>query len=197
MREAKDYALQRAKIKALADEFGTTVSMTSSSFAKETSSESIDKFVQVAEYEVNGEWIETVGKPDITVIPQDDGFLITAKVKGKAREIKRAKVELMAKVLCNGTDDKFETDRFNTNDQLYLSFQSPTDGYCLESKEYNQLYIIFSPNPLTKTIDRSTTELMPRETTVENFRKWLARCRRNDLDMAVEVKNIVIKGHEK
>ena len=66
-----------------------------------------------------------------------------------------------------------------------------------ESKEYNQLYIIFSPNPLTKTIDRSTTELMPRETTVENFRKWLARCRRNDLDMAVEVKNIVIKGHEK
>jgi len=250
LREAKDYALQRAKIKALADEFGTTVSMTNSSFAKETSSESIDKFVQVAEYEVNGEWIETVGKPDITVIPQDDGFLITAKVKGKAREIKRAKVEFMAKVLCNGTDDKFETDRFNTNDQLYLSFQSPTDGYCLvylidesqkaycllpyrqqttgnfpvkanrryvffspkdadrsiaslvdeyilnsqESKEYNQLYIIFSPNPLTKTIDRSTTELMPRETTVENFRKWLARCRRNDLDMAVEVKNIVIKG---
>ena len=95
MREAKDYALQRAKIKALADEFGTTVSMTNSSFAKETSSESIDKFVQVAEYEVNGEWIETVGKPDITVIPQDDGFLITAKVKGKAREIKRAKVEFM------------------------------------------------------------------------------------------------------
>lgn len=54
LREAKDYALQRAKIKALADEFGTTVSMTNSSFAKETSSESIDKFVQVAEYEVNG-----------------------------------------------------------------------------------------------------------------------------------------------
>lgn len=89
LREAKHYALQRAKIKALADEFGTTVSMTNSSFAKETSSESIDKFVQVAEYEVNGEWIETVGKPDITVIPQDDGFLITAKVKGKAREIKK------------------------------------------------------------------------------------------------------------
>ena len=80
------------------------------------------------------------------------------------------------------------------------SIASLVDEYILnsqESKEYNQLYIIFSPNPLTKTIDRSTTELMPRETTVENFRKWLARCRRNDLDMAVEVKNIVIKGHEK
>ena len=77
------------------------------------------------------------------------------------------------------------------------SIASLVDEYILnsqESKEYNQLYIIFSPNPLTKTIDRSTTELMPRETTVENFRKWLARCRRNDLDMAVEVKNIVIKG---
>ena len=46
LREAKDYALQRAKIKALADEFGTTVSMTNSSFAKETSSKQ-ERFVEL------------------------------------------------------------------------------------------------------------------------------------------------------
>ncbi len=38
-------------------------------------------------------------------------------------------IDFKAKILCNGIDDKFENNRFKNGDDLYLSFQSPVNGY--------------------------------------------------------------------
>ena len=56
-------------------------------------------------------------------------IIVSVKVKGKAREIVSAGIDFQAKVLRNGTEDKFESDQFRSGDDLYLSFQSPVSGY--------------------------------------------------------------------
>ena len=56
-------------------------------------------------------------------------LVVSVKVKGKAREIVSAGIDFQAKVLRNGTEDKYESDQFRSGDDLYLSFTSPVSGY--------------------------------------------------------------------
>jgi hypothetical protein len=56
-------------------------------------------------------------------------LVVTAKVKGKAREILSAGVDFTSKILRNGKEDKFESEDFNNGDDLYLAFQTPAKGY--------------------------------------------------------------------
>lgn len=173
---------------------------------------------------------------------------VTVRVKGVIREIVNAAVDFQACVLCNGTEDRFEQDRFRNGDDLYLSFQSPVDGYltvylldaegtaycllpyrgdtggrvavkgnrryvffsvddvpagergmvdeyvmtCGNREELNQIYVIFSPQLFTKAVDYAGEGLQPRELPYEEFQRWLFDCRKQDREMRVEVKNIVI-----
>lgn len=173
---------------------------------------------------------------------------VTVRVKGVIREIVNAAVDFQACVLCNGTEDRFERDVFRDGDDLYLSFQSPVDGYltvylldaegtaycllpyrgdtggrvavkgnrryvffsmddvpageqgmvdeyvmtCGNGKELNQIYVIFSPQLFTKAVDYAGEGLQPRELPYEEFQRWLFDCRKQDREMRVEVKNIVI-----
>ena len=57
--------------------------------------------------------------------------MLTIKVTivGKAREIKNANIDFEAKLLRNGTEEKFESDEFRNGDDLYLYFKSPINGY--------------------------------------------------------------------
>lgn len=246
--EAKAQALHQAKVKALADKFGTTISQVNSSYEKEKNGKLTDKFLSLSEDEVRGEWIETLGTPAYKLEMTDNALLVTVKVKGRARAIKHAAVNLSVKTLRNGTDDAFETTEFKDGDDIYLSFQSPINGYCLaylvdeaqtaycllpyrnqttgsfpvkankhyvffseekatdispqivdayrlsavDEREFNRLYVIFSPNEFAKAIDKSSSDLLPRETTFEAFQKWLSHCRKADEKMTVVVKNLVI-----
>ena len=54
---------------------------------------------------------------------------VKCKVKGLAREIITASIDVKAYVLRNGTDDKYESDLFKVGDDLFLSFTSPVSGY--------------------------------------------------------------------
>ena len=56
-------------------------------------------------------------------------LVIKVGVKGRAREILSAKVNVRAHILRNATDDKYESDTFYDGDDLYLSFVSPVSGY--------------------------------------------------------------------
>lgn len=246
--EAKAQALHQAKVKALADKFGTTISQVNSLYEKEKNGKLTDKFLSLSEDEVRGEWIETLGTPAYKLEMTDNALLVTVKVKGRARAIKHAAVNLSVKTLRNGTDDAFETTEFKDGDDIYLSFQSPINGYCLaylvdeaqtaycllpyrnqttgsfpvkankhyvffseekatdispqivdaytlsavDEREFNRLYVIFSPNEFAKAIDKSSSDLLPRETTFEAFQKWLSHCRKADEKMTVVVKNLVI-----
>lgn len=128
--EAERIALERAKLQAIADKFGTIVSQSNFTAINNTNGISEVDFFSLGGSEVKGEWIETLGEPDIVRSFGEDGSLIVhVTVKGRIREITNARVDFQAKVLCNGTDLKFERTNFRSGDDLYLYFKSPTDGY--------------------------------------------------------------------
>lgn len=166
--QAKFTAVERAKIQALADGFGTIVSQSSTMSMVNLNGESSTNFLMLSGSDVKGEWIEDLGEPKIQVRYEGDMLVVTAKVKGKAREILSAGVDFTSKVLRNGKEDKFESDDFKNGDDLYLAFQTPTNGYLAvylvdaENTAYcllpysnqtdgiypvnaNQRYIFFSP----------------------------------------------------
>lgn len=129
LENAKRIALDRAKIQALADAFGTIVSQSNSTRVENSNGKSDVDFLSIGGSEVKGEWIETIDEPKYQIFYEQDMLVIKVSVKGKAREIVSAGIDIKAKVLRNGTEDKFESDTFNSSDDLYLSFQSPASGY--------------------------------------------------------------------
>lgn len=249
LEEARRTALERAKIQLIADEFGTVVAQTNTTFVENTNGESSVDFQSLGASEVKGEWIETIGEPKYDISYEQGMLVVKVRVEGRIREITAAKVEFTAKILCNGTEDRFEHSDFKDGDDLYLSFTSPTDGYltiylldahrdaycllpyqgdsdgkvlvehgkryvffsqadapiaerpivdeyvmtCDKGMESNFIYIIFSPNAFTKAADAQENEALPRMLPFDKFQEWLSRCRRHDKDMAVEMRQIVVR----
>ena len=129
LEQARRTALERAKIQALADEFGTIVSQTELSRVENVNGKSDVNFLSFGGTEVKGEWIETIGEPIYNIRYEGNMLVISCSVKGKAREIVSAQIDFTAKVLRNGTEEKFESAEFRNGDDLYLLFQSPVKGY--------------------------------------------------------------------
>lgn len=246
--EARRVALQRAQLQAIADAFGTIVTQTNATTVKNENGKSDVSLLSLGASEVKGEWLRTDGEPEYEIAYEDGMLAVTVRVKGIIREIVNAAVDFQARVLCNGTEDRFEQDRFRNGDDLYLSFQSPVDGYltvylldaegtaycllpyrgdtggrvavkgnrryvffsvddvpaeergmvdeyvmtCGNREELNQIYVIFSPQLFTKAVDYAGEGVQPRELPYEEFQQWLFNCRKQDREMRVEVKHIVI-----
>ncbi|MBR1545344.1 MAG: DUF4384 domain-containing protein [Prevotella sp.] len=127
--QAKITAYDRAKIQALADEFGTIVQQLNTTRMENRNGESNTDFFSIGGSEVKGEWIADVDDPKYTISYVDNTLVVTCKVKGKAREIVTSKIDFHAHVLRNGTDDKYEDEDFKAGDDLFLSFRSPVNGY--------------------------------------------------------------------
>lgn len=129
LEQAKMTALDRAKIQALAEEFGTIVSQYNTTIVENQNEQSSIDFSSISGSEVKGEWIETTGEPIYNIMYEGDMLVVSVKVKGKAREIKGAKIDFEARVLRNGIEDRFESDQFVSGDDLYVSFRSPVKGF--------------------------------------------------------------------
>ena len=129
LEEAKRIALDRAKIQAIADEFGTIVSQSNTTLVSNRNGESSSDFFSLGGSEVKGEWIETIGQPEYQINYEQGMLVVKAIVSGRIREIVSAQIDIKAEVLCNGTDLKFARTDFKSGDDLYLFFQSPVDGY--------------------------------------------------------------------
>lgn len=127
--QGKLTALDRAKIQAIANEFGTIVSQNNTTFIRNENGNSFTDFQSLSSSDIRGEWIETIGEPKYLISYIDNQLVIKVTVNGKIREIKTLQIELIVKVLCNGTTDQFERTEFKNGDNLYLHFQSPIDGF--------------------------------------------------------------------
>ena len=127
--EAKNTALTRAKIQALAEAFGTIVSQTNTTHVTNTNGSTSINFLSIGASDVKGEWIETLGEPEYKVEFIKNILVVSVKVKGIARELVYKKAEMDTKILRNGTEDKYEDSNFRNGDDLFVSFQSPIDGY--------------------------------------------------------------------
>lgn len=127
--EAKRTALDRAKIQAIADEFGTIVSQSTSTVISNRNGETDSQFFAIGGSDVKGEWIETIGEPKFNIEYTANQLVVHCVVKGKAREIASAVINIIAKPLRNGTDLRHASYKYKDGDDLFLYFQSPVDGY--------------------------------------------------------------------
>lgn len=127
--KAKYIALERLKIQLIEEEFGAIVSQSNSTLVKNNNGKSDVDFVLIGGSEVNGEWIETIGTPRYNIYYENNMLVVSVKAKGRIREIISTAVDVKSLVLRNGIEDRFESDTFKSGDDLYISFQSPTNGY--------------------------------------------------------------------
>lgn len=127
--DAKRIAIDRAKIQALADAFGTIVSQSNNTRIENKNGKTSSDFLSLGGSDVKGEWLETIGEPAISISYEQGMLVIKVSIKGRAREITTASIDILATVLRNGVDEKSASNDFKDGDDLYLSFQSPVNGY--------------------------------------------------------------------
>lgn len=129
LEQAKATALDRAKLQVIADAFGTIVSQTNSTRVENHGGASVVDFLSIGGSDVRGEWLETIGEPQYEISYEQGMLVVKVSVKGRIREIVSAAIDIKARVLRNGVEDRFESEEFRSGDDLYLSFVSPVDGY--------------------------------------------------------------------
>lgn len=127
--EAERIAVDRAKMQAIADQFGTIVLQNNSTIVRNDSGKNTTNFLSIGGTEVKGEWIEDITPPTTDLIMEGGELAIKAVVKGRVREIVRAKIDVVAKILRNGTTAGDESDSFISGNSIYLLFRSPQNGY--------------------------------------------------------------------
>lgn len=127
--DARNTALERAMLQALADAFGTIVSSDTWTEIRSDNGVASTGMWSLGNSLVKGEWIETIGEPEFETFYRDETFVMRVRVKGKAREIASVGIPLSVTLLRNGTDSRFETREFVTGDNLFVRFSSPVAGY--------------------------------------------------------------------
>lgn len=91
----------------------------------------------------------------------------------------------------HGTNYTF-FDREYNSDPAVKYYKLSTD----KLQEYNQLYLIFSPNPFVKCTDRSVNSRTPNQLDQKDFSKWLLNQQRADKDMVVSRKWVQIQSKQ-
>lgn len=128
--QARKSAVENAKLRLLADEFGTLVGSVTSTSVSSRDGKSTSNTFEVGESEVQGEWIETIGEPEIKWdIRNGTELVVIVTIKGRVRELENNLVEFEAKALRNGADENYESETFFNNDNLSILFRSPMSGY--------------------------------------------------------------------
>lgn len=127
--QARNIAIERARNKAMADEFGTIISEVNTSITKSSADGYNAKdetvFNTYGGTESKGLWLSDNSEPEISETFENGFFVINVKVCGKAKELKSADLELNVSSLCNG----IESDRFRSKDRFTVKFKTPVKGY--------------------------------------------------------------------
>lgn len=123
--EAEAEAIRRAKIDALNKAFGNSIVASNTYIITEND----ERFYSNGFDLVKGEWLETIGKPEIKPGLDGEEVFLTVKIKGKAREKKSADVCISVKLLRNGITANCESSEFKDGDKMYLYLVTPVDGF--------------------------------------------------------------------
>jgi hypothetical protein len=128
---AVNKAIEKAKINAIENAFGTVINQGNAVYVKDittgTQTKSDMVFTSIADVLVNGEWIATLDeKRDFY---EEDGFRwVKINIKGKVRELTKIPFTPESYTLsCN--NKKCSTDVFNSGQELVVYFKAPNNGY--------------------------------------------------------------------
>jgi hypothetical protein len=129
--QAKNIALDRARVQAMADRWGTYIDGQIATFVGNMNGASSVDMFSFNTSDVNGEWLGFGNERVEWDIRLEDGFFIyKVSVCGLARERKNlAHVDLTTNILRNGKTERFASGEFHHGDDVYLQFQSPVRGY--------------------------------------------------------------------
>ncbi len=123
--EAKRTAVERARIQAISDEFGTVVSQNTSTIVSNKNGESDTQFYSFGGSDIKGEWVADTQQPEVLVTYEDNTLVVCAKVWGRVREKKTADLDLLIRTLCNGV----ESEKFHNKDRLSVELRTPVKGF--------------------------------------------------------------------
>lgn len=124
-------AIEKAKINAIENAFGTVINQGNSVYVKDITTgkqtESNMVFTSIADVLVNGEWIATLDEKRIFY--DEDGYRwVKINIKGKVRELTKIPFTPETYSLsCN--NKKCSTDVFNNGQELIVYFKAPNNGY--------------------------------------------------------------------
>ena len=127
--QARFQAIERAKIQIIEDAFGSNITKTVATKITTNNASSNTEMLILGNNEISGEWLETIGEPIIKEEYNQGTIIIKVHITGKIRKFSGAQIDLNAKILRNGVEEKFESSDFKENDDIYLLFKSPVKGY--------------------------------------------------------------------
>lgn len=125
LEQARQTAIERARLDAIAKAFGTDVSQTNLVTVSTKGESSETSFNSMGGTEVKGEWISDTKEPEVSISYESGMLVVGAKVWGKIREKTKVDYELSVQLLCNGR----ESETFRNNDRMSVRFKSPVKGY--------------------------------------------------------------------
>jgi hypothetical protein len=159
--QARAIVIERAKIQAIKSKLGEVIVQGNATYLRNTSNgvkqESLQSFNMQSETLVNGEWVRDSHEPKVTfenhtnTQSQLEEMWIKAKVSGIIRELPPNIVQFQSRSL-NCPKRECQTDVFNHNQQYYLSFTSPVNGYLcvyMDIPEENKTYRLLPYKYLT------------------------------------------------
>ncbi|MCM1489485.1 MAG: DUF4384 domain-containing protein [Muribaculum sp.] len=130
IRQAKLKALDMARSEAIKNEFGMLVASDFINTEVGANDEFSSYYMAETSTSVKGEWLGDESEPKVEMMLDPNGDLhFIAEVKGKAREIVRAKTDLKWSVQRVAGGRKTDADEFDNKERFYINFKSPADGY--------------------------------------------------------------------
>lgn len=131
LEQAKKIARERAIQQCLADEFGTLVGQNNATVMHTVNGQTDTKNYSIGSVVVKGEWLGDTKAPVYTTTINDKTgeLIVIVKVWGKASKLESATTNVSVKVLCNGTDERYEREIVYEGDRFYVSLSSLSDGY--------------------------------------------------------------------
>lgn len=129
LEEAKRIALEKVKLKAIEEKFGTSVSHSTMMVEENHNGRDNIHFSSFGGIDVKGEWVETISGPDYDLSFHNGTTLLTVTLKGKIRESNFNQTIIEAIPLRNGCELKNEAYEYKNGNDLYLYFKSPIGGF--------------------------------------------------------------------
>lgn len=137
---AKRIALEKAQLKAIADEFGTAIEQTNFTYID---SSSVD-FKSYATSNLHGEWIATTRGPKYDIQIEGNLQVVSVKLSGKIRKIPESRAQIKME-LCNRIENSYHTTTFHNGEPMYMKYRCSQNGYVmvfLEDEEGNAIRLL-------------------------------------------------------
>ena len=129
MQETETMCIEQARLKAIADAFGLSVSETTVGNVSDQNGKVTDLFNVLTKTSVRGEWISDTAPPKLEWKCENNDLIVTAYVSGKIRENSKEGKTDVEFYACLPSDYRTETTSFRSGQTLNTFFRSARKGY--------------------------------------------------------------------